>query len=252
MELNGKRALITGGARGLGFGMAQLFVERGARVAIADLDEDSIGVAAGSLGEGTRVLRTDVTKPDEVQAGIAATVEAFGGLDILVNNAGIEITKPIIETSDEEFGRVLDVNVKGVFHGITFAVPALVASGGGAIVNLSSVAGVGGVPTQSAYCSSKAAVIRLTQVAAAELRPAGIRVNAICPGMIQTAMIDALAEDMKAVLGADLNDVTNQLQGRMGTPEEIAEVAAFLVSDDASFVTGSSYIVDNGLVASTL
>lgn len=252
MELTGKRALITGGARGLGLAMARLFLERGARVVIADVNEQTLSGAAAELGPDVLTLRMDVTRRDDVRSGIEAAVDFHGGLDILVNNAGIEITKPIPETTEAEFGRVLDVNVCGTFYGIKYATPHLAKSGRSAIVNLASIAGTAGVPTQSAYSSAKGAVIRLTQVAAIELRPAGIRVNAICPGLIQTAMLDALAVDLKNTLGADLNEMANVMQGRLGTPEEIAEVAAFLVSDDASFVTGSSYIVDNGLVASTL
>ena len=252
MELTGKRALITGGARGLGFAMAKLFTERGAKVAIADINEATLRSAAESLGPDVLAVTLDVTRPDDFHQVLESVAHSLGGLDTLVNNAGIEITKPIPDTSDDEFGRVLDVNVKGTFYGIKYATPLLAAAGGGAIVNLASVAGMGGVATQSAYCSSKAAVVRLTQVAAVELRPAGIRVNAICPGVIQTVMVDELVADLKAITGADLREATDALQGRMGTPEEIAEVAAFLVSDDASFVTGSSYIVDNGLVASTI
>ena len=252
MELTGKRALITGGARGLGYAMAQLFIARGAKVAIADLDEAATKAAAATLGENAIGLRMDVTNPQDVQDGIAATVAAFGGIDVLVNNAGIEVTMPLTATPDDVFAKVHDVNVKGTFYGIKYVVPAMVASGGGAIINLSSIAGLSGVPTQIAYSSSKGAVLQLTRVASAELRGSGIRVNSICPGIIQTKMVEALTADMKNILGADLNEVVTQAQGRMGTPEDIAEVAAFLASDDASFVTGSAYVVDNGLVASTL
>jgi NAD(P)-dependent dehydrogenase (short-subunit alcohol dehydrogenase family) len=251
LELDGKRALVTGAGRGLGLAIAQLFAQRGASVALVDVDAAAVEQAAQEIGGDAIALRCDVTKPDEVQQAIAATVEAFGGLDVMVNNAGIEIGKPIPETSDEEFSRLLDINVNGVFYGIKYAIPALAQSKGN-IINMASLAGLGGVPLLGAYCASKAAVIRLTQTAAVELRDAGIRVNAICPAFIRTEMVERLVEPFEAATGADFDDLAAQAQGRLGTPEEVAEMAAFLASDDASFVTGSYYILDNTLSANVL
>jgi NAD(P)-dependent dehydrogenase (short-subunit alcohol dehydrogenase family) len=250
LELDGKRALVTGAGRGLGLAIAQLFAQRGARVALVDIDAATVEQAAREIGGDAIALRCDVTSPDEVQQAIAATVDAFGGLDVMVNNAGIEIGKPIPETSDEEFKRLLDINVAGVFYGIKYAIPALAQSKGN-IINMASLAGLGGVPLLGAYCASKAAVIRLTQTAAVELRDAGIRVNAICPAFIRTEMVERLVEPFETATGADFDDLAAQAQGRLGTPEEVAEMAAFLASDDASFVTGS-YILDNTLSANIL
>jgi NAD(P)-dependent dehydrogenase (short-subunit alcohol dehydrogenase family) len=251
LELDGKRALVTGAGRGLGLAIAQLFAQRGARVALVDIDAATVEQAAREIGADAIALRCDVTSPDEVQQAIAATVAAFGGLDVMVNNAGIEIGKPIPETSDEEFKRLLDINVAGVFYGIKYAIPALAQSKGN-IINMASLAGLGGVPLLGAYCASKAAVIRLTQTAAVELRDAGIRVNAICPAFIRTEMVERLVEPFETATGADFDDLAAQAQGRLGTPEEVAEMAAFLASDDASFVTGSYYILDNTLSANIL
>jgi NAD(P)-dependent dehydrogenase (short-subunit alcohol dehydrogenase family) len=251
LELDGKRALVTGAGRGLGLAIAQLFAQRGARVALVDIDAATVEQAAREIGGDAIALRCDVTSPDEVQQAIAATVAAFGGLDVMVNNAGIEIGKPIPETSDEEFKRLLDINVAGVFYGIKYAIPALAQSKGN-IINMASLAGLGGVPLLGAYCASKAAVIRLTQTAAVELRDAGIRVNAICPAFIRTEMVERLVEPFETATGADFDDLAAQAQGRLGTPEEVAEMAAFLASDDASFVTGSYYILDNTLSANIL
>jgi NAD(P)-dependent dehydrogenase (short-subunit alcohol dehydrogenase family) len=251
MELEGKRTLVTGAARGLGLAIAQLFAERGARVALADLDGAAVEQAAAELGRESLGLQCDVTKPQNVQKAIADTVAAFGGLDVMINNAGIEIGKPIPETSDEEFAQLMAVNVGGVFHGIKYAIPEL-AQTRGCIINMSSVAGLDGVPLLGAYCASKAAVIRLTQTAATELKEAGIRVNAICPSFIQTEMVDRLVEPFEAATGANFDDLAAQAQGRLGTPEEVAEMAAFLASDEASFVNGSYYILDNALTASVL
>jgi NAD(P)-dependent dehydrogenase (short-subunit alcohol dehydrogenase family) len=251
MELEGKRTLVTGAARGLGLAIATLFTERGARVALADLDRAAVDEAVAELGGDSLAMQCDVTKPEDVQMAIAETVAAFGGLDVMVNNAGIEIGKPIPETSDEEFAQLMAVNVGGVFYGIKYAVPAL-AQSRGCIINMSSVAGLDGVPLLGVYCASKAAVIRLTQTAAIELREAGIRVNAICPSFVQTEMVDRLVAPFEAATGANFGDLAAQAQGRLGTPEEVAEMAAFLASDDASFINGSYYILDNALTASVL
>jgi NAD(P)-dependent dehydrogenase (short-subunit alcohol dehydrogenase family) len=251
VELEGKRTLITGGARGLGLAIAELFAERGAKVALADIDGEAAKGAAEGIGGDAIGLSCDVTKPEDVKDAIASTVEAFGGLDVLVNNAGIEIGKPIPETGDEEFMKLMAVNVGGVFYGIKYATPALAQTKGN-IVNMASVAGLGGVPLLGPYCGSKAAVIRLTETAAVELRPAGIRVNAICASFIATEMVDRLVEPFEAATGANFSDVVHLKQGRLGTADEVAEMTAFLASDEASFVTGSHYILDNALSASIL
>ena len=251
MELEGKRALVTGAAQGLGEAIARLFAERGAKVAIADINGDAAERTAAEIGEGAIGIRCDVTDAADVRAAIERTVSELGGLDVLINNAGIEIGKPLPETSDEEFKRLIDINVTGVFYGIKYATPAL-AESRGSIINMSSVAGLAGVPLLGAYCASKAAVLRLTQTAAIELRDAGIRVNAICPSFIKTEMVDRLVAPFEAATGANFDDLAAQAQGRLGTPEEVAEMAAFLASDEATFVTGTHYVLDNALTASVL
>lgn len=248
MELDGKRALITGAGRGLGLAIAELFAERGAKVALADIDAAAAERAAQGIGGNAIAISCDVTRPEQVQKAIVDTVESFGGLEVMVNNAGIEIAKPIPEISDADFALLMKINVDGVFYGIKYAVPELLKTKGN-IINMASVAGLGGVPLLGAYCASKAAVIRLTQTAAVELRPAGIRVNAVCPSFIKTEMVDRLVEPFEAATGADFDTVAADAQGRMGTPEEVAEMCAFLASDDASFVTGSYYVLDNALTA---
>jgi len=251
MQLEGKRALVTGAGRGLGLAIATKFAEYGAQVTLADLDDATAHEAAAKIGGDAFAVHCDVTKSADVQSAITAVTDRFGGMDVIVNNAGIEIGKPLPEITDEEFDRLMRINVNGVFYGIKYAVPALAATQG-CIINMSSVAGLGGVPLLGAYCASKAAVIRLTQTAATELREAGIRVNAVCPAFIDTEMVERLVAPFEAATGAVFDDLAAQAQGRLGTPEEVAETVAFLASDDAKWVNGAYYILDNALTASVL
>jgi NAD(P)-dependent dehydrogenase (short-subunit alcohol dehydrogenase family) len=247
-ELDGRRALVTGGGRGIGRAVAELLTERGARVMIADIDPVTARETAAALGDGAGSVACDVTSADDVAAAVAATVEQLGGLDILVANAGIEIVKPLFEQSDEEFRRLLDINVTGVFLTMKHALPALVESRG-CIVNLASVAGVGGAPLLGSYCASKAGVVQLTRVAALELRDSGIRVNAVCPGFVDTPMVDRAGPAVEAALGVPFADLVAAQQGRLGTVVEVAETVAFLASDRAAWTTGSHYVLDGGLTA---
>jgi NAD(P)-dependent dehydrogenase (short-subunit alcohol dehydrogenase family) len=251
-DLTGRVALVTGAAHGLGREIAGLFVKRGARVVIADLDAEGAQDAAGTLGgEAARAVACDVTSSDEVAAAVETATSAFGGLDVLVNNAGVEIVEPLFEQSEEEFWRLMEINVKGVWLGMKHALPALTESRG-SIVNMASIAGIGGAPLFGSYCASKAGVVQLTRVAALELREVGIRVNAVCPGFVGTAMVERLVPAVEALVGMPFEDVVNVKQGRLGTPAEVAEMVAFLASDEASFTTGAHYVLDGGLTGSLL
>ena len=249
-DLKDKRALVTGAAQGLGRAVAELFVERGARVVLTDIDGDLLEKTAADLGGAAHAVVSDVTSQAQVAAAVQACVDILGGLDIAVNNAGIEIAKPLVEQTEEEFDRLMAINVKGVFFGIKHQTPALIAAGGGNIVNMASVAGLGGVGLLGSYCASKAAVLRLTETAAVELRPYGIRVNAVCPSFINTEMVARLVSPFEGATGAKFDDVVAVKQQRLGTPEEVAEMVAFLASDDAKFVTGAHYVLDSGLTGS--
>lgn len=247
-ELEGKRVFVTGSGAGIGKAISQLFIERGARVVVSDIDEASAAKAAEEIG-AAGVANCDVTDEGQVNAAVAQAVEILGGLDILVNNAGIEISSPLLQQSTESFDKIYAVNVRGPFLAMKAAIGALVESKGN-IVNISSVAGVGGSPLLGSYCATKAALIQLTRVAAVEMRPAGVRVNAVCPGFADTAMVERLVPDFEAATQVPFRDLVAAKQGRLGTPEDIAEVAAFLASDRASWITGSHYILDGGLTAS--
>jgi NAD(P)-dependent dehydrogenase (short-subunit alcohol dehydrogenase family) len=250
--LDGKRALITGAAQGIGSAIAEAMAGRGALVMISDIDAGAAEAAAARLGGDALAVCADVSAPEQVRDAVDATTAAFGGLDILVNNAGMEIAKPLTDHGDDEFARVLDVNVNGVFYGMKYAAPALSQDGGGAIVNIASVAGLGGAALFAAYCASKAAVLQLTRVGALEYRELGVRVNAVCPGLIQTAMLDAVRAPLQAAAGLPFDEVVRIKQGRFGRPEEIAEAVCFLASGRASFTTGAHYVLDGGLTAGTL
>lgn len=247
-ELDGKRVLVTGSAAGIGRAIAALFTERGARVVVSDLDGEAAEKAAAEIG-AAGVANCDVTDETQVQAAVARAVEILGGLDVLVNNAGIEVSSPLLQQSTESFDRVQAVNVRGPFVAMKAAIGHLVESKGN-VVNISSVAGIGGSPLLGSYCASKAALIQLTRVAAVEMRPAGVRVNAVCPGFADTAMVERLVPDFEAATQLPFSDLVAMKQGRLGTPGDIAEVAAFLASDRASWVTGSHYVLDGGLTAS--
>lgn len=247
-ELQDKRVFVTGSAAGIGRAIAALFIERGARVIISDLDHAAAEKTAADLG-AAGVANCDVTDEQQVQGAIASTVEQLGGLDVLVNNAGIEIASPLVHQSTESFEKIFKVNVTGPFIALKAAAEHLVASGGN-VVNIASIAGTGGSPLLGSYCATKAALIQLTRVAAIELRESGVRVNAVCPGFADTSMVDRLAPDFEAATQVPFGDLVAMKQGRLGTPEDIAEVTAFLASDRASWVTGSHYVLDGGLTAS--
>jgi NAD(P)-dependent dehydrogenase (short-subunit alcohol dehydrogenase family) len=251
-DLQGRRAHVTGGAQGIGLAIAERLAAAGARVAISDVNADGARAAAEGLeGDGHIGLSCDVRDTAQVRATIQETVSTFGGLDILVNNAGIEIGAPVTETDEDDFARLLDINVTGVHRCTRAAVPALAESGGN-IVNIASVAGLGGCPLLSAYCASKAGVVRYTEVCAIELRQAGIRVNAVCPAFINTDMVKRLAPKVAEVVGLEFEEVVALKQGRYGTLEEVAEVTAFLAGDEAGWTTGAHYVLDGGLMGSLL
>ncbi|OLL74666.1 3-oxoacyl-[acyl-carrier protein] reductase [Pseudonocardia sp. Ae168_Ps1] len=247
-ELEGKRVLVTGSGAGIGRAIAALFTERGARVVISDIDAEAAGEVAAEIG-AAGVANCDVTDEAQVQAAVARAVEILGGLDVLVNNAGIEVASPLLQQSTESFDRIHAVNVRGPFVAMKAAIGHLVESKGN-VVNIASIAGIGGSPLLGSYCASKAAVIQMTRVAAVEMRPTGVRVNAVCPGFADTAMVERLVPDFEAATQVPFGDLVAMKQGRLGTPEDIAEVAAFLASDRAPWVTGSHYVLDGGLTAS--
>lgn len=237
MRLAGKVALVTGAGSGIGLATAKRLLAEGAQVFAADLD------APAALGAGHHPLVLDVTNEGAWQAAMAEIAQQAGRLDILVNNAGIGFSAKITEMALADWQRVQSVNVEGVFLGIKSAAPLIKEAGGGAIINLSSICGTIGVPLAGAYCASKAAVLGLTRAAAHELGPDKIRVVSVQPGYIETPLVAArLAQDPSRLVAM----VGGAPVQRLGTPEEVAGLIAYLATDEAAFVTGAGLLIDGG------
>ena len=243
-RLDGKVALITGGARGQGEAAARMFVSEGAKVAITDILDDEGKAVAESLGTAAHYLHLDVTNETHWTDSVAETVRIFGSLSVLMNNAGI-LTFGKIETSSvEDYQRVIDVNQTGVFLGMRAAIPALKKAGGGSIINISSVEGMRGASGLAAYSASKFAVRGLTKVAAVELGQFGIRVNSVHPGAIDTPMVRS-----QGLEGVDMDKLFPGVPlKRAGRPDDIAHLSVFLASDESSFCSGSEFVIDGGVM----
>jgi len=246
MRLKGKVALVTGAAQGIGHACAKAFADEGARVMMSDVSEERGRAAVAGL-DGASFVRCDVSRKAEVTAAVTATVEKFGRLDILVANAGIVHAADFLDLEEADFDRVLSVNLKGIFLAGQAAARQMVQQGeGGAIVNMSSVNAVMAIPNQVPYVVSKGGINQLTKVMALSLAPHRIRVNGIGPGTILTELAKT------AVLGnkeAERKILSRTPLGRMGEPGEIASVAVFLASDDASYLTGQTVYPDGGRLA---
>ncbi|MCI0782366.1 MAG: glucose 1-dehydrogenase [Chloroflexi bacterium] len=248
MRLEGKVALISGGARGMGAAEARLFASEGAKVVIGDLLEDEGRQTEAQINEAggeCLFIRLDVTSESDWQDVVATTVARFGKLDILVNNAGIFRTERVEDTSEQSWDQVMDVNAKGVFLGTKAAIPEMRKVGGGSIVNISSIAGLVGSPYSSAYNASKGAVRLLTKSTAIQYAREGIRANSVHPGVIETEMTREVVNDEAF---RQFRLVTNPIP-RLGQPEDVAYGVLFLASDEASFMTGSELVIDGGWTA---
>ncbi|MEW6452635.1 MAG: SDR family NAD(P)-dependent oxidoreductase [Pseudomonadota bacterium] len=246
MAENGKVALVTGAARGIGLAAAKRFLADGWRVALLDIEAETLSATMTALGkpEATLALLCDVSDAQAVAASIAKVSERFGRLDALVNNAGIAIFKPLLETTKDDWNRVLAVNLSGPFICTQAAAPLMREHGGGAIVNITSISGLRASTLRTAYGTSKAGLAHLTKQFAVELATLGIRVNAVAPGPVDTAMAKAVHTP---AIRADYHDTIPL--NRYGLEEELAEAIFFLCSDRASYITGQVLAVDGGFEA---
>jgi 3alpha(or 20beta)-hydroxysteroid dehydrogenase len=240
-RLDGKVALISGGARGIGAAIAQRFLDEGATALVGDVLDDDGAQLLAQLGDGVRYVHLDVTSPADWDAAVNEAVSAFGGLSILVNNAGIVNFGRIDDYPHEQWARIIEVNLTGVFNGIKAAAPALARAGSSSIINVSSIAGMRGYENLAGYTASKFGVRGLTKAAALDLGRDGIRVNSVHPGVIQTPMTEGMTFDTGHV---PLH--------RIGQPAEIAQLAVYLASEESSFVTGAEFVIDGGETAGTV
>lgn len=246
ITLEGRRALVTGGASGIGRVVAETFAQLGAQVAITDIDADALADAA-SQTQAFALPAGDVTSERDVEAVVGAAVTTLGGIDIVFNSAGIaDAITPTTEQDIDRWQRVLDTSLRGTYLVCRAAGRQMLDQGGGAIVNVGSINGTSGFPKRTAYGASKAGVMQVTRALACEWAPRGIRVNAVAPGYIRTPMVEALVKDGK-IDAARIEGRTPL--ARMGTPQEVALAAAFLASEWASYITGTVLYVDGGWTA---
>lgn len=249
-RLNGKVAIITGSGSGIGKASARHFAQEGAKVLVADWNSEKGERVASEIRESggdALYCHADVSKARDVAAVVGTAIDNYGRLDVLLNNAAIQILSKLTDTREEDWDRIQSVNLKGVFLGCKYAIPVMIRSGGGSIINMASVLGFVGDPDLAAYCAAKGGVIALTKTAALTYGPQGVRVNCICPGDVDTPLVQDYfnkAPDPKT-LRAEIS--SKYALRRIASPDEVARVAAFLASDDSSFVTGSTIVVDGGL-----
>ena len=257
MRLKDKTAIVTGAASGIGLATALKFGSEGALVMCADMNGEGAERTAArivDLGGQAASFKMDVTKEAEVQALVAETVKQWDRLDVMFNNAGIEFGIPVTQVSELQWDSLIDVNLKGVFLGCEHVLPQMAKQKSGAIVNTASIAGLRGVAFLSTYCASKGGVVLMTKALAVEWASFGVRINAVCPGVIRTPMADRAIEAGGGLGGGTPEESWAQLAashplGRVGQPEEVAEAVTFLASDQASFITGAALPVDGGMEA---
>jgi NAD(P)-dependent dehydrogenase (short-subunit alcohol dehydrogenase family) len=248
-RLEGKRAVVTGAGAGIGRAIALRLASEGARVALADVDEEGARKVASEIDGETLVRRTDVTRAEEVEELVASAVEAWGGLDVMVNNAGVGVAATVVDTTEEDYERVMDVCVRGTLLGMKYAIPAIRDAGGGSVINMSSVAALVGITDRAVYSAAKGAILSMTRAAAIDHVGEGVRVNCIAPGTVDTPWIERITSGYDDPEEARAKMQARQPHSRFVTPEEIAAMAAYLASDEAASCIGACMIVDGGVTA---
>jgi NAD(P)-dependent dehydrogenase (short-subunit alcohol dehydrogenase family) len=252
MRLEGRKALVTGAGRGIGRGVALGLAREGAAVVVSDVDKASGEAVADEIrqaGGTAHFVAADVSKESDVQQMVSEAARQLGGLNILVNNAGIEIVSPVTAITEEEWDRLMSINVKGVFFCCKHALPVMAEGGGGSVINMASAAGIIGLPLLSLYCASKGAVVLFTKALAQEYKEAGVRVNSVCPVVIDTDMGKRFVDRYTDDFAVPIMDVLGLRQGRLGTIDEVVGAVTFLASDESSFVNGHALPVDNAMTS---
>lgn len=251
-QLDNKVAIVTGAGQGIGKACAEALAAEGAIVVVSDIDGASAEAVSNALGSGSS-FAADASSEADVEALVKHAVDTHGKLDIAVANAGIAHTAPLVAQSLADFRKVTSINLDGVFLVTRFAGPAIAEGGGGTIVNISSITSQAALPLTGSYAAAKAAVVSLTQTAAVELRDAGVRVNAVCPGFIDTQLVQDRKADFEALgLPMPFDDLIAAKQGRYGTAEEVGKLVVFLAGPRSTFSSGSAYVLDGGARASVL
>ncbi|MDQ3791189.1 MAG: glucose 1-dehydrogenase [Actinomycetota bacterium] len=248
-RLEGKRAIVTGAGAGIGRSIALRFAAEGARVAVADVDEEAAKRVASEIDGEALARRTNVARAGDVEALVADVVEAWGGLDVMVNNAGIGVAATAVSTTEDDYERVMDVCVRGTLLGMKYAIPAIRESGGGSVINMSSVAALVGITDRAVYSAAKGAILSLTRAAAIDHVEEGVRVNCIAPGTVDTPWIGRITSGYEDPEQARANMQARQPHNRFVTPEEIAAMAAYLASDESASCIGACMVVDGGVTA---
>jgi len=251
-SLSGKIAVITGAARGIGYQIARAYAAHGATVVLSDIEAQAAQAAADTV-PGASALGCDVRDQNSVAELFERTASQYGKVDIAVANAGIATVAPLLEMPFDTWRTMMSINLDGVFLTLQHAARTMIATQtAGSIITMASVTALAGVPLVGHYAAAKAAVVNLTKTAALELRPAGIRVNAILPGFAETQLVTANKEQYEAGLGADFDDLIRQGQGGYVTVEDVASLALFLANNRSGFCTGGAFVVDGGLTASLI
>lgn len=248
-RLEGKRAIVTGAGSGIGRAIAARLSAEGARLVLADLDETAIRNVASELDGEALVQQADVTRAADMEALVSRVAGEWGGLDVMVNNAGVGTAATAPDTSEEDYDRMMDVCVRGTFLGMKYAIPAIRDSGGGSVINMSSIAALVGLNDRAIYCAAKGAILAMTRASAIDHIEEGVRVNCIAPGTVDTPWIGRITAGYDDPEEARARMEARQPHGRFVQPEEIAAMAAYLASGESGSVVGACMVVDGGMTA---
>lgn len=248
-RLEGKMTIVTGAGAGIGRAIALRFAEEGAKVVLADVDEEAANEVASEIDGETLVHSTDVTRAADVEALVDRVVSEWDGLDVMVNNAGVGIASNVVDAEEEDYDKMMDVCVRGTYLGMKYAIPAIRDSGGGSVVNMSSIAALVGLSDRAIYCAAKGAILSMTRAAAIDHIEEGVRVNCIAPGTVDTPWIARITSTYDDPEEARATMQARQPHNRFVTPEEIAAMAVYLASDEAGSAVGACMTVDGGMTA---
>ncbi len=248
-RLEGQRTIVTGAGSGIGKAISLRLASEGAKIALADLDETAAEAVANEITTDTIVHKTDVTNATDLETLVQRVVDEWGGLDVMVNNAGVGIASTVVDATEDDYDKMMNVCVRGTFLGMKYAIPAIRESGGGSVVNMSSIAALVGLKDRAIYCAAKGAILSMTRAAAVDHIEENVRVNCIAPGTVDTPWVARITSTYDDPEAARETMKARQPHGRLVTAEEIAAMAAYLASDDAASTVGACMVVDGGMTA---